>query len=150
MPLKYFQMELRFEHRLYTSCCSCKVPGMTLLQAYIITYNLLRGVAYKVLPFNSYALSPLMETFCNSCCRIAFSILKCSSLNFGNSKKSFGTESGEYGEYSISVIYFWARNCLTESALWSGALSWWRIQSLDQISGLFLSTPSANRFSIHI
>jgi hypothetical protein len=43
---------------------------------------------------------------------------------FGNSKKSFRDKSGEQGECSISVIDFWARNCLAESALWAGELSW--------------------------
>jgi hypothetical protein len=73
-----------------------EVPGMILLQAsYLYTYSLLRGVTFEVLPFSSYALSPtmlpLLETFWNSCCRIAFSatitftfhvfaILKSSSL----------------------------------------------------------------------
>jgi len=40
---------------------------MILSQAYLYTYNLLKGVAFKVLPFSSYALSPtmlpLLETF---------------------------------------------------------------------------------------
>jgi len=49
--------------------------GMFLLQAYLYTYSLLRGVTFKVLPLSSYALSPMMlqllETFlelmlCNS------------------------------------------------------------------------------------
>jgi hypothetical protein len=39
---------------------------------------------------------------------------------FGNSQKSFGVKSGEYGVFSISVIDFWARNCLIESLVsWS-------------------------------
>jgi hypothetical protein len=38
------------EHKLYD------VPGMILLY----TYSLLRGVTFEVLPFDSYALSPMM------------------------------------------------------------------------------------------
>jgi hypothetical protein len=56
-----------------------------------------------------------------------------SNFIFGNGHKSFEAKSGEQGECSTSVIDFWARNCLTESDLWAGALSWWRIQSLVQI-----------------
>jgi hypothetical protein len=41
-----------------------------LLQAYLYTYSLLRGVTIKACPLNSYALSPVMllplETFRNS------------------------------------------------------------------------------------
>jgi hypothetical protein len=37
---------------------------------------------------------------------------------------------------------------LTESIFWVGAFLWWRIQSLGQSSGHFLSTSSRNYFSI--
>jgi len=57
--------------------CDCEVPGMILLQAYLYTYSLLRGVTFEVLPLSSYALSPMMlpvlETFWNSCYEIVFS-----------------------------------------------------------------------------
>jgi len=47
--------------------CGYEVAGMILLQAYLYTYSLLRGVTFEVLPFSSYALSPrmlpLLETF---------------------------------------------------------------------------------------
>jgi hypothetical protein len=54
----------------------------------------------------------------------------------GNSEP-FGAETGEYMvgvpfQKSISG----PQNCLTESALCDGTLSWWRIQSLGQSSGL--------------
>jgi hypothetical protein len=39
---------------------SCEVPRMTLLQAYLYIFILLRGVTFKVLPLSSYALSPMM------------------------------------------------------------------------------------------
>jgi hypothetical protein len=69
--------------------------------------------------------------FWNSCCGIAFrafvtffffflfvfGVLKYLSLYgsivFGDSRKSFEAKSGEWGGCSISVIDFWARNCLT-------------------------------------
>jgi hypothetical protein len=75
----------------------------------------------------------LLETFWNSCCGITFSAITFfwtssiswihplkADLNFGNRQKSFRAKSGEQGGCSISGIYFWARNCLTESALWAG------------------------------
>jgi hypothetical protein len=69
-----------------------------------------------------------------------FSIMKSSSFKadfvFGNSQKSFGAKSGEEGGCSSSVTDFGATNCLTESALLAGTLSWQRIQSLGQSSGL--------------
>jgi len=37
-----------------------EVPGITLLQAYLYTYSLLRGVTFEVFPLSSYALSPMM------------------------------------------------------------------------------------------
>jgi len=40
---------------------------MTLLQAYLYIYSLMRGITFKVLSLSSYALSPMMlqllETF---------------------------------------------------------------------------------------
>jgi hypothetical protein len=53
------------------------------------------------------------------------------------SKKSFGAKLEEQSGCSISVIDFWATNCLIESILWAGALSWWKIQSLGQCWGLY-------------
>jgi hypothetical protein len=74
-------------HLLHIQMCCCKancpqdtrcdyeVPGMILLQAYLYTYSLLRGVTFEVLSFSSHALSPLilplLGTFWNSCCGIA-------------------------------------------------------------------------------
>jgi hypothetical protein len=39
---------------------SYEVPGMILLQAYLYTSSLLKGVTFEVLPFSSYELSPTM------------------------------------------------------------------------------------------
>jgi len=60
--------------------CSYKVSGIILLQAlYLYTFSLLRRVTFEVLPFSSYASSPtmllLLETFLNSCCGTAFSVI---------------------------------------------------------------------------
>jgi len=56
--------------------CGYDVPGMILLQTYLYTYSLLRGVTFKALPLSSYALSPvilpLLDVW-NYCCEIAFS-----------------------------------------------------------------------------
>jgi hypothetical protein len=44
-----------------------EVSGMILLQAYLYTYTLLKGVAFVVLPLGSYAfrpiILPLLKTF---------------------------------------------------------------------------------------
>jgi hypothetical protein len=137
--------------------CGYKVPGMILLQAYLNSYSPLRGVTFLVLPFSSYALSPtmlpLLETFLEilfwnsfQCRRhIVSGVFKYPEIFvhlrqtiFGRSQKSFRVKSWD----------FWVRNCLTESALWAGALSWRRIQSLGQSSGLSLRTVSRNSFNI--
>jgi hypothetical protein len=55
--------------------CGYDVPGMILLQSYLYTYSLLRGITFKAFPMSSYALRPMTlpmsETFlellpCNS------------------------------------------------------------------------------------
>jgi len=55
---------------------------MILLHAYLYIYSLLRGVTFKILLFDSYALSPLLETFlefllsyCFQCYRHIYSSL---------------------------------------------------------------------------
>jgi hypothetical protein len=87
----------------------------------------------------------------NSCCRIAFSIVITFLLCFQYPKifialrqtsfletvRSHSEPHQEWGGHSISVLNLQARNSLTESALWVGALSWWRIQLLGQSPGLF-------------
>jgi hypothetical protein len=55
-----------------------EVPAMILLQAYLCTYSLLRGVTFEVLPLSNYSFSPMMLPlleifFWNSCCGIVFS-----------------------------------------------------------------------------
>jgi hypothetical protein len=59
--------------------CNCGVLGLILLHPYPYTNSLLRGVTFQVLPLSSYALSPtmlpLLETFWNSCCGMAFSVI---------------------------------------------------------------------------
>jgi hypothetical protein len=101
--------------------------------------------------------------FWNSCCGVTFSVVVLflwmpsvsrnlrpfkAHLIYGKSQKPFEVKSGEYDGCSVSVIDFWAEYFFTESAFWVEALSWWRIQLLDQSSGLFLRTVSRNRFSI--
>jgi hypothetical protein len=113
--------------------------GMISLQADPYTYSLLRGVTFKILPLSSRALSltmlSLLETFlefllCNNfrCHHLFFFFFFfwfysaprniCpfkGEFFFWNRQKSFGAKSGEWGGgCSISVIDFWARNCLTE------------------------------------
>jgi hypothetical protein len=103
------------------------------------------------------------QHFWKSCCGISFSgvvtffgylqyleifVTLRKTLFFVISQKSFGAKSGEQDGCSISVVSFWATNCLNESNLWAGALSWWRIQWLGLSSGLFLRIALHNSFSI--
>jgi hypothetical protein len=132
-----------------------------------ILNSLLTGVTFEVLPLSSYALCPtmlpLLETFLELQLLNSFqgrrhiywtALISCNfhafktNFIFGNSQKLFGAKAGGWVVCSISVIEFWARNCLTENALCAGALSWWRIQSLVQSSGLFLRRASRNSFHI--
>jgi len=163
----------RVAHKFGWTMCGYEVPGMILFQAYLYNYSLLRGNHFRSNP-----LSPLPATMLlaqRSChfWKQFLQLPQCISfqrrchiflmfqyheilvpwrqvLFFGNGRKTLGAKSGEWGGCSILVISFWARKCLTESALWFEALSWCRIQSLDQISGLFLLTASSNHFNISI
>jgi hypothetical protein len=60
-------MSLLVSRNSKSTKCGYEVPGMILLQTYLYTYNLLRGVTFEVLPLSSYVLSPtilsLLETF---------------------------------------------------------------------------------------
>jgi hypothetical protein len=94
--------------------CDSEVPGMILLQAYLYTYSLLRGVIFEVLPLSTCACSPtvlpLVETFLGLLLWISFQChlhlffvssvsrslcLFKADLIFGNSHKSFGAKSRE-------------------------------------------------------
>jgi hypothetical protein len=92
--------------------CGCEVPGVILLHPYLYTYSLLRGIAFKVFPLSSYAVSPMMlpqlETFLelllwnSSQCHHHFisamiSLSLKADLIFANSQKLFGAKSGEWG-----------------------------------------------------
>jgi hypothetical protein len=59
--------------------CGYAIPGMILLQVYLYTFSLWRGVAFEALPLSNYAFSPmilpLLGTFLNSCCGIAVSAI---------------------------------------------------------------------------
>jgi len=131
-----------------------KLSVWFLLQAsYLYTHSVLRGVTFEVLPLSSCALSPtmlpLLETFpelllWNSvqCRRHYLPLFKVYCI-FGKSRKAFRTTSGEKVGYSVSVM-----DLLIENTLWAGALSWWRIQSLGKISGLFLRQSFTWRFRL--
>jgi len=141
-----------------------KLPEL-LQTSYQYTYSILKRFTFEVLPLSSYVLSmmmlPLLEAFLElllwkslQCCHHIFWMSSLSwnihpfkaDFHFGNRQKLFGPKSMEYGGCPVSVINFWARNCLTENALWAGALLWWIIQFLSQSSGLFLHTASCNHY----
>jgi hypothetical protein len=44
----------------YSMRCGYEVTGTILLQAYLYTYSLLRGIVFNILTMRSYALSPVM------------------------------------------------------------------------------------------
>ena len=52
-------------------------------------------------------------------------------FTFGNKKESADAKAGEYGGWSSTVTFRWAKNCLTIVALWDGALSCKKNQSPD-------------------
>ena len=114
-------------------------------------------VAFKVLPFGSYAPMPaptppfktnlelvLWNGLQNCRCIIPDVIKssKCFLFNipfiFGNRKKSLGARTGVQARCSNTVVCLVAKNSLTESAVWAGALSWCKIHELlAKISGRF-------------
>ena len=64
-------------------------------------------------------------------------------LSFGNSQKSHGAKSGEYGGCGATWLEFLAKNSRRTSAVCEGALSWCKIQELlAHNSGLFLRIAS--------
>jgi len=100
------------------------------------------------------------KQFWNWFCRMAFKaavvLLLMSSLSskclpfnisfiFWNRKKSLGARSSEQAGYSDTVIWLVAKNSLTDSAVWAGALSWCKIHELlAESSGhfrLFFTQP---------
>jgi hypothetical protein len=65
------EIQIRYFRKICTECyhctslqgdtkCGYEVPGVILLQSYLHTYSLLRGITFEVLPLSSYALSPTM------------------------------------------------------------------------------------------
>jgi hypothetical protein len=145
---------------------------MILLQAsFLYTHSLLRGVTFELLPFSSYVLTPTMlpATVGNvSVTRIGEQLSVLSSHFFWdifNILKSliplrhtlFLEIARSYSEpiqgnrvNFFSVIDLWVINCLTESSLWTAALSWCRIQSLGQNSSLFLCIVHVTASKFHI
>ena len=106
------------------------------------------AVVFKVLPLGSYAPmpvpSPPFKTIWNWFCEMALWAAvvlllmppmssKCLRFNisfiFGNrKKKSLLARFGEQAGCSNTVICLAATNCLTDSAVWAGALFWCKIQ----------------------
>jgi len=133
-----------------------KVLGMILLQAYLYTYSLLRGVTFQILPLSSYVLSPTMlhcsKHFWNTCWWIALSVvitfLPMSSISsnvrpfkaqiiFGKSEK----------------LFLFSNRLLNQKLLDRERLMSWNIWMVEnfivgQISGFSLSTALCNRLNI--
>jgi len=64
----------------------------------------------------------------------------------GNSQKSFRANQGKGHVFYFSNWFLGQK--LVESALWTGAMSWWRKHSLGKSSGLLLCTASCSHFNI--
>jgi len=60
----------------------------------------------------------------------------------GESQKSLGTRSGDYGGWVMIGMIFSAINCCTTSEMWLGSLSWCRHHSPCHLSRRFLRTVS--------
>ena len=116
-------------------------------------------VAFKVLPLGSYAPmpapSPPFKTILELVLWNGFQSCRCITsdvinviLSSGTEKKSLGARSGEQTGCFNTVICLVAKNSLTESAVWAGALLWWKIHELlAQSSGRFRLTFSRSLFS---
>ena len=65
-------------------------------------------------------------------------------LIVGNSQKSLGARSREYGGWVMTGMVFSVRNCCTTSDVWLGALSWCRNHSPFCLSSRFLWNASHN------
>jgi len=50
---------MNFDIQISTRC-GYEVLGMIILQVYLYTCSLLRGITFEILPLNGYALSPMM------------------------------------------------------------------------------------------
>jgi hypothetical protein len=141
------QMIQSCSHRPLLRCVAVMFPELFYCQNICILRAHWEEPPSKHSPWAAMHLSQLCchcwKQFCSCCCGVAFSVIITffwmSSVSWGlrhfkayfisgRSQKSCGAKSREYSVCSISVIDFCARNCLTESALWTGALSWWRIQ----------------------
>jgi hypothetical protein len=108
------KFNIAVKYKVISIRCGYEVPGMILLNAYLCTYSILRGVSFEVLPLRGYTLRstklPLLKTFLElllwysfQCCYHIFfmssvsrnlHLFKTDSI-FGNSKKSFQAKSGE-------------------------------------------------------
>jgi len=141
--------------------CGYEVPGMILLQAYPCTYSLLRGVAFDILPLSSYAVSQwcchCLKHSWNLCCGIAFSTVNFfGCLQYPETFVPLGQtlflETArshlEPNQGNRVCVPFQSSIFGQATALWAGALPWWRIHALGQSSGLLLHAASCNHYNI--
>jgi hypothetical protein len=64
--------------------CGYEVPGIILLQSYLCTYSLLRGVTFEALSLSNYALSPTMLSMFETCLELLlWNISQCHCPIFG-------------------------------------------------------------------
>jgi hypothetical protein len=74
---------------------------------------------------------------------VAKHVLLRPTLRAGNSQKSLGVRSREYGGWVMTAMLFSTRNCFTTSDVWLGANapSHTSLVVIYHISGIFLNAP---------
>jgi len=142
---------------------------MILLQAYLYTYSLLRGVIFEVLILSSYALHltmlSLLEIFLElllwnsfQCRRhiISFCCLQCSeifvrirqTLFLETARSNLEPNKGNSVRVHFSNRFLGKKQLDKERLVSCSIVTVWRIQLLRQSSGIFLRTASRNSFNI--
>jgi len=138
--------------------CGYEVSGMILLQAYLYTHSLLRGVTFEVLLLSSYALIPkmlpMLEKFfelqlwnsfqcCRHMCWMSSLFWNLRSFKadfiFGNRQKSFGVTSWWQCEFHFSNRFL-GQKLLDRECL----VSWSIVMVENPIVG-----PKFRPFSVH-
>jgi len=121
---------------------SHKVPGIVVQHCNGRTYDNACLITFKVRPLRTHTLAPPILPFLDTLAegffwnlpefsrRIRFYVLHGAKrvplrniFRIGNSRKSRGARSREYGGWVMKGMLFSARNCCTTSDVWLGASS---------------------------
>ena len=121
---------------------SHKVPGIVVQHSNGRTYDNAYLITFKVRPLRTHTLAPSILPLLDALAegffwnllefrrRIRFYVLHGSKrvplrhiFRIGNSRKSLGARSREYGGWVMTGMLFSARNCCKTSDVWLGASS---------------------------